>query len=125
LIRFLVDENLSPALLPVARAAGYEAMHVNHLSLRTVKDWTLMRFVVRGGWTLVTNNAIEFRSRYGRTPLHPGVIFIVPSLPRAGQIALFEAALLDLGDCESLANTALDVDLTSDGAVVVRRYEIP
>lgn len=40
--RFLIDENLSPKLVEPARARGYEAMHVNHLGLRTEKDWDLL-----------------------------------------------------------------------------------
>jgi predicted nuclease of predicted toxin-antitoxin system len=125
LIRFLVDENLSPALLPVARAAGHEAMHVNHLGLRTARDWTLMRFAIDGNWVLVTNNTIEFRRRYHGTSPHPGVVFLVPSLPRAGQVALFQAALDYLGGVESLANQAIDVDLADNGSIVLRRYPIP
>jgi predicted nuclease of predicted toxin-antitoxin system len=33
--RFLIDENLSPALAEPARERGFEAMHVNHLGLRS------------------------------------------------------------------------------------------
>lgn len=31
-LRFLIDENLSPALVGPARVRGFEAMHVNHLA---------------------------------------------------------------------------------------------
>jgi hypothetical protein len=31
--RFLIDENLSPALVEPARRRGFEAMHVNYTSL--------------------------------------------------------------------------------------------
>lgn len=46
--RFLIDENLSPSLVQPAQARGYEAAHVNHLGLRTVQDWELLRVVAEG-----------------------------------------------------------------------------
>ena len=91
--RFLIDENLSPKLVEPARARGYEAMHVNHLGLRTEKDWDLLRVVAEGDWVLVTNNAIEFRGRYRHIELHPGVVFLVPAVRGTEQVRLFEAAL--------------------------------
>lgn len=69
--RFLIDENLSLKLVEPARELGYEAMHVNHLGLRTEKDWDLLNVVAKSDWVLVTNNAIEFRGRYRRVELHP------------------------------------------------------
>ncbi|HJQ59609.1 MAG TPA: DUF5615 family PIN-like protein [Vineibacter sp.] len=125
MIRFLVDENLSPALPPIAHAAGHEARHVNHLGLRTTRDWTLLRFAIERAWTLVTNNAIEFLTRYAATVLHPGVVFLVPSLPRASQIALFQAVLGHVRSLESLVNQAIDVDLGPDNSILVRRYSLP
>lgn len=91
--RFLIDENLSPRLVEVARGRGYVAMHVNHLGLRTEKDWDLLKVVENDDWVLVTNNAIEFRGRYRRIEFHPGVVFLVPSVRGLEQVRLFEAAL--------------------------------
>lgn len=91
--RFLVDENLSPALVDPARERGFEAMHVNHLGLRTDTDWDLLRIIAGQDWVLVTNNAIEFRGRYRRIELHPGVVFLLPAVRRTQQVRLFEAAL--------------------------------
>ncbi len=59
--RFLIDENLSPRLVEVARGFGFEAMHVNHIGLRTETDWELLKVVAADDWVLVTNNALEFR----------------------------------------------------------------
>jgi predicted nuclease of predicted toxin-antitoxin system len=84
--RFLIDENLSPRLVEPARARGYEAMHVNHLGLRTEVDWDLLRVVAAQDWVLVTNNAIEFRGRYREIELHPGVVFLLPAVRREMQL---------------------------------------
>jgi hypothetical protein len=46
--RFLIDENLSPTLVEPARERGFEAIHVNHLGLRTETDWDLLK-VIAGG----------------------------------------------------------------------------
>lgn len=79
-LRFLIDENLSPRLVVPARQRGFVAMHVNHLGLQTEKDWDLLKVVENDDWVLVTNNAFEFRGRYRRIEIHPGVVFIVPSV---------------------------------------------
>ena len=91
--RFLIDENLSIALPQRAHARGYEATHVTQLGLKGAKDWALMELVAEHDWVLVTNNAVEFRGRYQKVEIHPGIVFIVPNVRRMGQIELFEAAL--------------------------------
>lgn len=123
--RFLIDENLSPFLVGSARARGYEAMHVNHLDLRTGTDWELLRVVAEHDWVLVTNNAVEFRGRYRQIALHPGVVFLLPAVRREGQLALFEAVLDRVRDCPDLVNTALDAAFDAAGRPVVAAYELP
>lgn len=123
--RFLIDENLSVRLPEAARRRGFEATHVIHLGLRQWKDWNILEVVERNGWILVTNNAMEFRSRYRAIELHPGVIFLVPSVRRRQQILLFEAALDDLAINPDLVNQALDIAFSGDGSVAVRRYLLP
>jgi predicted nuclease of predicted toxin-antitoxin system len=87
--RFLVDENLSPVLVASARNRGFEAMHVNHLGLRTEADWDLLQVVAEQDWVLVTNNAVEFRGRHRQIELHPGVVFLLPAVRREAQLRLF------------------------------------
>ena len=123
--RFLIDENLSPKLVEPARARGYEAMHVNHLGLRTEKDWDLLRVVAEGDWVLVTNNAIEFRGRYHHIELHPGVVFLVPAVRGTEQVRLFEAALDHVTQQPNLVNRALDVTLGRENEPIVAAYDLP
>lgn len=123
--RFLVDENLSVTLPSVAHRRGFAATHVNHLGLREWRDWNILDVVKRDGWVLVTNNAIEFRTRYRRLASHPGVVFLLPSVRRAMQIMLFDAALDEVMDNPDLTNTILDAGLTNDGRITLSRFAFP
>ena len=123
--RFLIDENLSVRLPDAAHRRGFEATHVVHLGLREWKDWNILEVIERNGWILVTNNAVEFRSRYRRIELHPGVIFLVPSVRRRQQLLLFEAALGELAINPDLINQALDITFSEKGRIAVRRYSLP
>jgi predicted nuclease of predicted toxin-antitoxin system len=123
--RFLIDENLSPLLAEPARARGFEATHVNHLGLRAEADWGLLRVVAAQDWVLVTNNAIEFRGRYREIELHPGVVFLLPSVRRRAQLELFGAALDWVRESPDLVNTTLDVRFDGEGRPVVTPYRLP
>ena len=123
--RFLIDENLSPALVEPARRRGFEAMHVNYLGLRTETDWDLLKVIAEQDWVLVTNNAIEFRGRYRDIELHPGVIFLLPAVRRAEQLRLFEAALHHVSTDGDMVNRALDVAFDRNRAATVTAYDLP
>jgi predicted nuclease of predicted toxin-antitoxin system len=123
--RFPIDENLSVKLPEVAHSRGFEATHVIHLGLAELTDWDILKIVESHGWTLVTNNAVEFRSRFREIEIHPGVIFLLPSVRREQQVSLFEAALDDVAINPDLINQGLDVDFSEDAEIVVRRYTLP
>jgi predicted nuclease of predicted toxin-antitoxin system len=122
--RFLVDENLSILLPEVAHARGYEATHINHYGLRKAKDWDILKVVAEEDWVLITNNAFEFRSRYQRLEIHPGVVFLIPNVPRVQQIELFSAALDAIAEFLDVVNTAIDVAYEADH-IRVNRYALP
>lgn len=122
--RFLIDENLSVKLPEVAHEAGFEATHVNHLGLRTRKDWTLLDAVREGDWTLVTNNAMEFKDRYAYEALHAGLVLLVPNVRRAMQFELLRAVLAEVARDPDLVNAVLEVAYDND-EIVIRRYEWP
>jgi predicted nuclease of predicted toxin-antitoxin system len=123
--RFLIDENLSVKLPEAAHKRGFEATHVVHLGLGEWRDWSILEIVEQHGWVLVTNNAVEFRSRYRAVEVHPGVVFLLPSVRREQQLMLFEAALDEVTIAPDLTNQALDVDVSEDAKVIVRRYALP
>lgn len=122
--RFLIDENLSVKLPEVAHEAGIEASHVNHLGLRTRKDWTLLDTIRDDDWTLVTNNAMEFKERYAREAVHAGLVLLIPNVRRSEQIALFKAVLAMASSGADLTNNVIEVDYEGD-EIVTRRYEWP
>jgi predicted nuclease of predicted toxin-antitoxin system len=122
--RFLVDENLSVLLPETAHLSGYEATHINHYGLRQRKDWDILKIVADEDWTLVTNNAFEFRSRYQKLEVHPGVVFLIPTVPRSQQIELFSAALDAIDKTTDMVNTALDVAYAGN-RIRIDRYTLP
>ena len=104
-------------------AAGHAADHVTYLGLGSTKDWDLMKLVVERDYTFVTNNRVDFLALYRRTPLHAGLVIIVPNVKPALQRELFEAALrlIDEGD---LVNTVIEVGYRDD-EIECRQYPLP
>jgi hypothetical protein len=130
--RLLVDECLSTTLPQVAHQLGFDCSHINHLGLVSTKDWDLVDTIVDGNWTLVTNNAIEWRGRYRSSTtllIHPGVVFVIPNMRRLEQQRLFAVALSwvrgqrDPGN--ALVGRALDVTVDRAGHPVLRSYDLP
>ena len=64
----------------MAQASGYVADHVNYLSLGGLKDWQLLPVIREREYTFVTNNGADFLALFGKEPLHPGIIIIVPNV---------------------------------------------
>lgn len=123
--RFLIDENLSVQLPQIAHQRGYECVHVRDLGLLSEKDWDLLRRIKDEDWTLVTNNAEEFRTRYRRSiDLHAGVIFLIDVWGTEAQRHAFAAALDDIDHDADLTNTEMLVDSYGRG-YRVRRFELP
>jgi len=56
----LIDECLHESLVGLAHAAGFEAVHVNHLGLTAKPDWALAQRVDKDDFTFVTNNVVDF-----------------------------------------------------------------
>jgi hypothetical protein len=130
--RFLVDECPSTTLPHIAHQLGFECTHVNHLGLVSIKDWDLVDTIVDGNWTLVTNNAIEWRGRYQSTAtllIHPGVVFIISNVRRLEQQRLFAAALHWLAGQQdpgnALVGRALDVTRDRAGQPVISSHDLP
>ena len=90
-MRFLIDEGLTIDLVSVASQAGQEAQHVARLGKAGWKDSNVARHTAEGDFTVVTNNASDFRRRYATQPMHAGLVIIVPSVNRTEQQRLFRA----------------------------------
>lgn len=120
-MKFLIDECLSPKLVRVANARGFEAYHVAHRGWSGESDSKILRRLVAADLILVTNNRDDFLALIKRTEIHPGIIVIVENVRSARQVELFETALEYCGITGDLTNTVVEVG--SDGAVL--KYHLP
>jgi predicted nuclease of predicted toxin-antitoxin system len=123
-IRFLIDENLSPLLVATANAFGFEAHHVAHRGWSSLKDPQVLHRILAQDLTVVTNNWDDFRPMLRREAVHPGIVVILPNVRRQRQVELFTRALVAIRDGDpplDMVNTVLEVD--ADGTV--RRYTMP
>ena len=140
-MKLLIDECMSPELVRVAIASGYEqSSHVNWQGKSGWKDWELKSFILGGDWTFVTRNSIDFRGladrpgtkgQYADVALHAGLICIngPVGMDAALQCKLFTFALDELGEAgqgSELVNEVLEVFLDAlDGEPELYRYALP
>ena len=122
-VKFLIDECLHTSLVKVATDRFYEAYHVAHLGMSGLKDHELMLRIRDEDFTLVTNNAIDFRRLFRKEQIHPGLVIFVPSVSPVIQRALLETVLDYIGD-RDLVNRAVEITLSGDTAEI-EEYEIP
>ena len=136
MMRFLIDECLSPRLVKLVVEAGYpESTCIRDRGLLGKKDWELMDFIISEDFTLVTHNSEDFRGEGASAPgglyaeqlIHAGLICLNSphsmDIPR--QQRLLEVALRELEEELDLVNQALDVFESEDGEVSVFIYNIP
>ena len=128
----LIDENLTPDLVRIARRRGFAARHVNEVNLRTTSDRVVARYALRHGLIVVTNNMADFRKHYARKKLHPGLVFLAAAdeeiFTRINQATLLDIALNDILTHDLLQEVVL-VRLLSeaDGDITyeLSRHELP
>jgi predicted nuclease of predicted toxin-antitoxin system len=119
----LIDECLHTSLVETARDAGHEAHHVVYLGMQGWQDPEVLQRAEERDYTLVTNNAVDFRRLYAKTPLHAGLVIIVPNVTPTLQRELFQAALKTIGESE-LVNTVVEVGI-ENGQISVVQYGLP
>jgi hypothetical protein len=135
-MKFLVDECLSPELTKLAHAKGYgESAHVVWLGRAGLKDWELKPVILKGDWTFVTKNSVDFRGpadnpgakgQYADVAIHAGLICLNGPLGMDldMQLELFEQALDELEADSDLVNQVLEITWDED-ALHIRRYRLP
>jgi predicted nuclease of predicted toxin-antitoxin system len=134
--KLLIDECLSPSLAQLAQNAG----HIESTSLRDrgrlgLKDHEVLAYALEHDFTLVTNNAVDFRGDgedapgglYSGVSIHPGLICIdcADVLDYETQQQIFTKVLEELAKRNDLVNTGLEVFLDEDGAIEITEYDIP
>ena len=93
MIRILIDECLSPELVALLYARGYEAAHVNILGFSGYRDRALIPFIQNEDWTFVTNNRRDFLALYRNLEIHAGLLIILDANTTAKQVSAMTAAV--------------------------------
>jgi predicted nuclease of predicted toxin-antitoxin system len=91
-MKFFIDENLSPQLASTCHARGYDATSLRDRSGLSRLDHSIAAMCLEEERICVTANAGDFRELAEVRGVHPGLI-TVPSVSRARQIELLEAAI--------------------------------
>ena len=123
-MRFLVDECLSVELVTVATEAGYEAHHVVHVGKAGWKDWNVLHHACENDFTLVTNNAADFRKLYAGQSLHAGLVILIPNVAASLQKQLFSRAVKKLAEYGEPINRVLEIDIDGED-VIFEFYDLP
>jgi predicted nuclease of predicted toxin-antitoxin system len=122
-IRFLIDECLSPQLADEISIDDIEITHVNYRGLSETPDHLIARWCVDNDFAVVTNNARDFRAIYSRTPIHPGLVIILPSVGLARQKELLVIAIAAAKTLGNLVNMIVEVN--ADAQVTLADWPVP
>lgn len=80
-MKLLLDENLSPRLVPLLAAKGVSASHVAHIGRAGLSDPELWRYAFETNQIVATLNARDFLLLARSASLHAGLIVLrVPGL---------------------------------------------
>ena len=108
-MRFLVDENLSPILADLLRAAGHDASHVREIGLQSATDQVVMSRAEIEQRVVVSADT-DFGTLLARSGATLPSVLLIRRL--AGRRAADQAAII-------LANLPAVSEDLHDGAVVV------
>ena len=110
--RFLIDECLSPELATEAKARGFHALHVNWANMSGYRDEVVAVYAMGGDYIFVTNNGVDFRPIYRLLEMHVGLVVIIPSLKKPGQLRLFNQIMDRLESERDIVNKLVEIDET-------------
>jgi predicted nuclease of predicted toxin-antitoxin system len=96
LLKFLVDENLSPALVQDLYSAGFDATSVRDRGRLGVSDQQVWRWAFEEDRIVVTANIADFERLASSSEIHCGVIFLADGQPTRAEGAKLMAAALDV-----------------------------
>jgi predicted nuclease of predicted toxin-antitoxin system len=125
-LKLLLDENLSPRLVPRLAELGVYAMHVAHAGRAGLSDAALFRYAFEQDMAVVTLNAADFLTLAADCELHPGLIVLrVGGLTPEEQWQHLEPIVQLLA-----ADPASDTGLVNEAVEILgpgrfRRYPLP
>jgi len=88
-VKLFLDENLSPRLVAIGHARGYDTTCARDRALLGSVDRDVLELCVNEDRVIVTNDADDFRGLVGELDVHPGLI-VLPLVDRATQADLLE-----------------------------------
>ncbi len=74
-MKFLVDQQLPPALVEWLRGRGHEAEHVRNVGLRDAEDPDIWRYAVGAGAAVLTKDE-DFASRRSHSASGPQIVWL-------------------------------------------------
>ena len=118
-MRLWFDEDLSPTVVQVGIACGFEATCNRDRDMLGHKDRDLRHVVQAEDYVFVTDNASDFRPMYERDDVHPGLVVMPGTVLRERQQRLTRAVIAyiveraqDAGEdpADFMVNTLVEID---------------
>lgn len=109
-LKFLIDECLSPQLAGVAREQNCLGMHVNWYKRSGYPDHAHAAFAIGEGSIFVTNNGADYKPIYKALDIHPGLVVILPVVRGPIQADLFEKVVRRLLEMPDTINKLVEID---------------
>jgi predicted nuclease of predicted toxin-antitoxin system len=109
-VNVLVDENLTPSMVPRLAAKGVVAVHVAHIGMPGATDPEVWKYAYEHDQIVVTMNVEDFLHLAGGVELHPGLVVLraTGGLTREEQCAWVEPVIDHLQTSgEELVNKAV------------------
>ena len=138
-VKFLIDECLSPSLADLAVENGYvQSAHVVRQGMKSSGDPSITERALDEDWTVVTQNADDFRPPFGSKSerptyvgvgLHAGLVCL--NLPhnsiRTVQLRYFQYVLEYIKTLDSLINVIVEVepDSKNPDVLMLRDFDYP
>ena len=120
--RFLIDENITPALVEIGKERGIFVQHVAHIGMASAHDFEVVAHAVRNDMICVTNDRSDYLRLYAKQDVHPGLAIVMRNVRGERQMELFEVLL----DYLSGANVDLMnkvIEIAEDGSI--QTYDWP
>jgi predicted nuclease of predicted toxin-antitoxin system len=115
-VKLLLDENITPAAVPVLAAEGLDVYHVRDRGLLGVADHALLDRAYEEDRIVVTLNVGDFEDLVRGRELHAGVVLLeAAGLRRDEQIELLRRVVVAIAEHGAMINEVLRV--AADGSM--------
>jgi predicted nuclease of predicted toxin-antitoxin system len=124
--RLIIDEMMSPTLVPDLWAREIDTIHVRDRALLQISDHALWKYAISEDRTVVTCNGKDFAKLAAREPTHPGIISVPSGGHRAEQLSYVMGAIAWAtlkGPVYTFANQYVEVGVTLEIVVEEIRLE--